>query len=236
MDDKEKIIFYESKLWQSGKKYVVGIDEAGRGPLAGPVVAAAVVFPKGISPFIFRDSKKLSEKQRKALFFEIFEKAVSVGVGFADSIEIDEINILNATKLAMMRAVESLSVKPDFAITDAVFLLPFGKNQLNLVKGDEKSLSCAAASIVAKVTRDFIMESIHEVFPEYNFKKHKGYPTKEHIILLRENGASPVHRRSFGRVRECKFRGRRGKDCFPISTQERLLYFEEKFQELLRRN
>lgn len=236
MDDKEKIISFERKLWQSGERYVVGIDEAGRGPLAGPVVAAAVIFPERISPFIFRDSKKLSEKQRKSLFFEIFEKAISVGVGFADSIEIDEINILNATKLAMMRAVESLSVKPDFAITDAVFLLPFGKNQLNLVKGDEKSLSCAAASIIAKVTRDFIMESLHQIFPEYNFKKHKGYPTKEHINLLKENGASPVHRRSFGRVRECKPGRRRGKDCFPVSAQERLRYFEEKFQELLRGN
>ncbi|WP_457568469.1 ribonuclease HII [Desulfurobacterium sp.] len=234
MDDKEKIILFESELWRSGKKWVAGIDEAGRGPLAGPVVAAAVVFPSGITPFIFKDSKKISEKRRKSLFFEIFEKAVSVGVGFADSIEIDEINILNATKLAMLRAIKALSVKPDFIITDAVFLLPFGDNQLNLVKGDEKSLSCAAASIVAKVTRDYIMESIHGIFPEYNFKKHKGYPTREHIALLERNGVSPVHRRSFGRVRECKCWKRRRESRFPISVEERLLYFKEKLQDLLR--
>jgi len=158
VDDKEVILSFERELWKKGFKLVAGVDEAGRGPLAGPVVAAAVVFPQNINPFLFKDSKKLTEKKREKLFYEIFEKAVSVGVGFADSTEIDELNILNATKLAVKRAISSLSVEPDFFITDALKLEDFKENSLVLVKGDEKSFSCACASVVAKVVRDFIMK------------------------------------------------------------------------------
>jgi len=236
VDDQKEITFHENKLWQSEIKPVAGIDEAGRGPLAGPVVAAAVVFPKNISPFIKKDSKKLTPKKRMEFFFKIFGEATAIGIGFADSIEIDEINILNATKLATIRALESLHIKPQFLITDALFIPEYGDKQLNLIKGDEKSISCAAASIIAKVTRDFIMKELDIMFPEYNFKKHKGYPTKEHINLLKENGASPIHRRSFGRVKECKSRNRGRKNSFPLSAKERLLHYEKKFQKLLRRN
>jgi len=197
VDDKEIIISFEKELWEKGFRFIAGIDEAGRGPLAGPVVAAAVVFPQNIEPFLFKDSKKLSEKKREKLFYEIFEKAVSVGVGFADSLEIDELNILNATKLAVKRAISSLSVEPDFLITDALKIEEFEENSLVLVKGDEKSFSCACASIVAKVVRDFIMKDLAKFFPKYGFEKHKGYGTKAHIEAIRENGLSPIHRKSF---------------------------------------
>ncbi|SNR88775.1 ribonuclease HII [Desulfurobacterium atlanticum] len=233
MDDQKEIIFFEKKLWQSGIKLIAGIDEAGRGPLAGPVVAAAVIFPKNSTPFLNRDSKKITEKQREKLFKRIIHEAVSVGIGFADSIEIDEINILNATKLAVKRAINSLKQKPEFLITDALNIEEFSDKQLTLIKGDEKSFSCAAASIVAKVTRDYIMKSLDSIFPDYNLKKHKGYPTKEHISLIIKNGISPIHRRSFGRVKECQIWNRRGEESFPLSLEERLLYYREKFQELI---
>ncbi|MEO2068488.1 MAG: ribonuclease HII [Desulfurobacteriaceae bacterium] len=232
MDDKEVILSFEKSLWEKGFKFVAGIDEAGRGPLAGPVVAAAVVFPQNINPFLFKDSKKLTEKKRERLFYEIFEKAVSVGVGFADSTEIDKLNILNATKLAVKRAISSLSVEPEFLITDALKLEEFKENSLALVKGDEKSFSCACASVVAKVVRDFIMKDLAKFFPEYGFEKHKGYPTKHHVEMIKKWGVSPVHRRSFGKVE----RKMGGGSSFPASTCERLRYYQEKFQELLRRN
>jgi len=236
VDDKEVILRFERELWKKGFKLVAGVDEAGRGPLAGPVVAAAVVFPQNINPFLFKDSKKLTEKKREKLFYEIFEKAVSVGVGFADSTEIDELNILNATKLAVKRAISSLSVEPDFFITDALKLEDFKENSLVLVKGDEKSFSCACASVVAKVVRDFIMKDLAKFFPKYGFEKHKGYPTKYHVEMIKKWGVSPVHRRSFGKV-EGKVEGKMGGgSSFPISTCERLRYYQEKFQELLRRN
>ena len=231
MDDKEIIISFEKELWEKGFRFIAGIDEAGRGPLAGPVVAAAVVFPQNIEPFLFKDSKKLSEKKREKLFYEIFEKAVSVGVGFADSLEIDELNILNATKLAVKRAISSLSVEPDFLITDALKIEEFEENSLVLVKGDEKSFSCACASIVAKVVRDFIMKDLAKLFPDYGFERHKGYPTKYHIEMIKKVGVSPIHRRSFGKV-EGKVGGR---SSFPVSASERLRYYQEKLQELLRR-
>ncbi|ADY73342.1 Ribonuclease H [Desulfurobacterium thermolithotrophum DSM 11699] len=234
MDDKEVIIQFEREYWNKGYKLIAGIDEAGRGPLAGPVVAAAVIFPQSVIPFLFKDSKKLTEKRRKELFFKIFEKAICVGVGFADSLEIDKLNILNATKLAVKRALSSLPVQPDFLITDALEIEEFKDRSLVLTKGDEKSFSCACASVVAKVTRDFIMEKLAELFPAYGFEKHKGYPTKFHISKIEEIGISPVHRRSFGRVREKKERGIGREDSFPLSVEERLLYYQEKLQELLR--
>jgi len=236
VDGQEVILQFERKYWNKGFGLIAGIDEAGRGPLAGPVVAAAVVFPQNVSPFLFRDSKKLTEKKRKEIFFRVFEESVSVGVGFADSFEIDEINILNATKLAVKRALSSLSVEPEFLITDALEIEGFENKSLILVKGDERSFSCACASVVAKVVRDFIMEELAKVFPDYGFEKHKGYPTRFHIDRIEELGVSPIHRRSFGRVREKRERQTGGKDSFPLSIEERLLYYQKKLQELLRRN
>lgn len=236
MDDQKEIIFFEKKLWQSGINLIAGIDEAGRGPLAGPVVAAAVIFPPNITPFLKKDSKKLTPNQRKKLFKKIVKEAISVGIGFADSIEIDRINILNATKLAVKRAIKCLTQKPEFLITDALNIEEFSDKQFNLIKGDEKSFSCAAASIIAKVTRDYIMETFDSIFPDYNFKKHKGYPTKEHISLIIKHGVSPIHRRSFGRVKEVSNWNGRGEKSFPVSAEERLLYYREKFQELMGRD
>ncbi|TCK04472.1 ribonuclease HII [Phorcysia thermohydrogeniphila] len=234
MDDKEVILCFERELWSKGYRFVAGIDEAGRGPLAGPVVAAAVIFPQDVNPFLFKDSKKLKAKERKELFYRIFKEAVSVGIGFADSIEIDSLNIYRATLLAVKRAVENLSVVPDFLITDYLRVEEFKERSLVLVKGDEKSFSCACASVVAKVTRDFIMEELAKLFPGYGFEKHKGYPTKHHLEAIKSLGVTPIHRRSFGKVAGERKRG--GEDSFPVSTEERLLYYKEKLQELLRRN
>ncbi len=233
MDDQEVILQIERSLWNKGYKLVAGIDEAGRGPLAGPVVAAVVVFPQSVNPFLFKDSKKLKERERRELFYRIFESAVSVGVGFADSTEIDRLNIYQATVLAVRRAVEELSVTPDFFITDYLKIPQFAGRILAIPKGDERSFSCACASVVAKVTRDYIMEELSKVFPEYGFERHKGYPTKAHIKAIKELGITPIHRRSFGKV--SGERERRGGGSFPISVEERLLYYKEKLQELLRR-
>ncbi len=233
MDDQEVILLIERSLWNKGYKLVAGIDEAGRGPLAGPVVAAAVVFPQNVNPFLFKDSKKLKEKERKELFFRIFETAVSVGVGFADSTEIDEINIYRATILAAKRAVGELSVEPDFFITDYLKIPEFAGRILAIPKGDERSFSCACASVVAKVTRDYIMEELSKIFPGYGFERHKGYPTKAHVEAIKELGITPIHRRSFGKVSGERERG--GGNSFPLLAEERLLYYKEKLQELLRR-
>lgn len=236
MDDEEVVLQFEREYWEKGFSRIAGIDEAGRGPLAGPVTAAAVIFPPDVVPFLFKDSKKLTEKQRNKFFPVILEKATSVGVGFADSQEIDEINILNATKLAVKRAISSLSVKPDFLITDALKIDGFEDNSLALIKGDERSFSCACASVIAKVSRDFIMKELNKVFPDYGFELHKGYPTKLHISRIEKVGISPIHRRSFERVREKGERQAGRENSFPTSVKERLLYYQEKLQELLRRN
>ncbi len=233
MDDQKVILSIEKSLWNKGYKLVAGIDEAGRGPLAGPVVAAAVVFPQSVNPFLFKDSKKLKERERRELFYRIFESAISVSVGFADSTEIDEINIYRATILAAKRAVEELSVEPDFFITDYLKIPEFAGRILAIPKGDERSFSCACASVVAKVTRDYIMEELAKIFPGYSFERHKGYPTKAHIKAIKEFGITPIHRRSFGKVSGERKRG--GGDSFPLSVEERLLYYKEKLQELLRR-
>ncbi len=234
MDDKE-VDRFERKLWSEGFKLVAGIDEAGRGPLAGPVVAAAVVFPPFTSPFIFRDSKRTSEKRRRELFRVILKRCLEFGIGVADSSEIDRLNILRATELAAIRAIKKLRGKPDFLITDALKINNL-KNQINLIKGDERSFSCAAASIIAKVSRDFLMEELDRLFPEYGFRKNKGYPTAEHRESIRLFGASPVHRKSFKGVTDAEERkGGRG-DSFPLSVEERLRYFEEKLQELVGRD
>ncbi|MBQ6898940.1 MAG: ribonuclease HII [Clostridia bacterium] len=188
---------YENLLKEKGYKAVCGIDEAGRGPLAGPVFAAAVILPDDLGDLGINDSKKLSEKKRDALFDIIKEKAVAWSVGSASEQEIDEINILNATFLAMKRAVEGLSVKPDIALVDGNRKPDTGIEEMTLVKGDSKSISIAAASILAKVSRDRYLLELDEKYPEYQFKKHKGYPTALHYEMIKEHGISPVHRLSF---------------------------------------
>ena len=188
---------YENLLKEKGYKAVCGIDEAGRGPLAGPVFAAAVILPDDLGDLGINDSKKLSEKKRDALFDIIKEKAVAWSVGSASEQEIDEINILNATFLAMKRAVEGLSVKPDIALVDGNRKPKTGIEEMTLVKGDAKSISIAAASILAKVSRDRYLLELDEKYPEYQFKKHKGYPTALHYEMIKEHGISPVHRLSF---------------------------------------
>ena len=188
---------YENLLKEKGYKTVCGIDEAGRGPLAGPVFAAAVILPEDLGDLGINDSKKLSEKKRDALFDVIKEKAIAWSVASASEAEIDEINILNATFLAMKRAVEGLSLKPDVALVDGNRKPKTGIEEITLVKGDAKSISIAAASILAKVSRDRYLLELHEKYPEYQFNKHKGYPTALHYEMIKEHGISPVHRLSF---------------------------------------
>ena len=182
---------------EKGSKTVCGIDEAGRGPLAGPVYAAAVILPIDLEIDGLNDSKKLTEKKREALFDVICEKAISYSIGIATEKEIDEINILNATFLAMRRAVDGLSVKPDYALIDGNQHPGLSIQDETVVKGDGKSMSIAAASILAKVSRDRFMLEIAEKYPEYCFEKHKGYGTKLHYEMIEKYGVSPVHRRSF---------------------------------------
>lgn len=177
--------------------YICGIDEVGRGPLAGPVVAGAVILPKDEPILYLNDSKKLSEKKREQLYDEIMEKAVAVGIGMVSPARIDEINILQATYEAMREAISKLVVKPDLLLNDAVTIPEVEIRQIPIIKGDAKSVSIAAASIVAKVTRDRLMAEYDGVIPGYDFAKNKGYGTKAHIEALKSQGASPIHRRTF---------------------------------------
>lgn len=188
---------YEKLAIEKGFKTICGIDEAGRGPLAGPVYAAAVILPIDLEIDGINDSKKLTEKKREVLFDIICEKAISYSIGIATEKEIDEINILNATFLAMRRAVDGLSVKPDYALIDGNQHPGLSTQDETVVKGDGKSMSIAAASILAKVSRDRFMLEIAEKYPEYCFEKHKGYGTKLHYEMIEKYGVSPVHRRSF---------------------------------------
>ncbi len=193
----EAMTAYEREYESFG--VICGIDEAGRGPLAGPVAAAAVILPKDCRMLYVNDSKKLSEKRREALYEEILEQAVSVGVGLVGPGRIDEINILQATYEAMREAVGKLSVCPDVSLNDAVTIpgLSSAIRQVPIIKGDAKSLSIAAASIVAKVTRDRLMREYEKLYPEYGFAAHKGYGSKEHMEAIRRHGMTPIHRRSF---------------------------------------
>lgn len=191
----EKLKEYERKYEALG--YVCGIDEVGRGPFAGPVVAGAVILPKDCKILYLNDSKKLSEKKREELYDIIMEEAVSVGLGFNSPERIDEINILQATYEAMREAVSKLSVTPDVLLNDAVTIPGISIKQVPIIKGDAKSVSIAAASIVAKVTRDRLMVEYDKVYPEYGFASNKGYGTKEHIEALRKYGKTPIHRDSF---------------------------------------
>lgn len=194
----EELSKFEKEYNEKGYELIGGIDEAGRGPLAGPVVAACVILPKGCVIEGVNDSKKLSEKKREALYEEITQKAVAWGVGIMDNNVIDEINILEATRKAMTHAVEELEVKPDYIFIDAEKRVDTkGIPYLPIVKGDALSISIAAASIVAKVTRDRMMNEYDKIFPCYGFEKHKGYGTKAHTDAIKENGLSIIHRKSF---------------------------------------
>lgn len=188
---------YEHLYRSQGFAAVCGVDEAGRGPLAGPVFAAAVILPDGLENIGLNDSKKLTEKKRDALFDIITEKAVAWCVASADEKEIDELNILNATFLAMKRAVDGLAVRPDIALIDGNRRPGTGIREETIVKGDAKSISIAAASILAKVSRDRYMLELDKKYPEYCFAKHKGYPTALHYEMIKKYGVSPVHRLSF---------------------------------------
>lgn len=187
----------ENSCYCENIKIICGVDEAGRGPLAGPVCAAAVILPEGLEIPGLTDSKKLTDKKRRELYPLIQERAISYGIGFASEKEIDEINILQATFLAMQRALDQLDVKPDLALIDGNREKDFGIPVKTVVKGDSLSMNIAAASILAKVTRDDLMMLLAEEYPQYGFEIHKGYGTKAHYAALTEYGPSPIHRLSF---------------------------------------
>ncbi len=186
---------YEKKYEEAG--YICGIDEVGRGPLAGPVAAGAVILPKDCRLLYLNDSKQLSAKKREELYPQIMEEAVSVGIGFVGPERIDEINILQATYEAMRQAIQKLTVKPDILLNDAVTIPGVDIRQVPIIKGDAKSISIAAASIVAKVTRDRLMVQYDELYPEYGFASNMGYGAAKHIEALKTYGPTPIHRRSF---------------------------------------
>lgn len=191
---------YEAQAWRSGVARVAGLDEAGRGPLAGPVVAAAVVIAPERRIRRLADSKLLTPERREALYAAILERALAVGVGVVDHETIDRVNILEATRRAMLEALRGLSLTPDLVITDFVALPGLPCPQRNLVDGDARCASVAAASIVAKVTRDRLMLEADRKFPEYGFARHKGYATPDHLAALDRHGPCPIHRRSFSGV------------------------------------
>lgn len=192
---------YENKYYDMGCKYIAGVDEAGRGPLAGPVFAAAVIFEKDVYIPEINDSKKLTEKKREELFEVIKEKALCYKIVSVDEKEIDRINILSATLKCFTMAVDGLSVKPDVALIDGNRCGEMHVPYETIVKGDAKSMSVAAASILAKVARDRYIVELDSMYPEYNFKKHKGYGTKEHLEAIKKYGPCPIHRMSFKGVK-----------------------------------
>lgn len=191
----ESLKAYERQY--EGEGYVCGVDEAGRGPLAGPVVAGAVILPKDCKILYINDSKKLSEKKREELYEVIMEQAVATGIGMASPARIDEINILQATYEAMREAIQNLSVTPDILLNDAVTIPGISIPQVPIIKGDAKSISIGAASIIAKVTRDRLMREYDKMMPEYGFASNKGYGSAGHMAAIREHGASPIHRQTF---------------------------------------
>ena len=191
---------YDSSFREQGFEAIAGIDEAGRGPLAGPVVASAVVLPEALRIKGLRDSKKVPERERETLFWDILALSLGVGIGIVYHYDIDRMNILNATRLAMKIALEDLYFRPSLLIIDAVTLPVVNIRQISPFKAESLSASVAAASIVAKYTRDRLMMHYHECYPQYNFRKHKGYGTTEHIYMLSMFGPCPIHRRSFKRV------------------------------------
>ena len=190
-----KMRLYEEKY--SDYEYICGIDEVGRGPFAGPVIAAAVILPKDCDILYINDSKQLSEKKREELYDEIISKAIAFGIGSVPPNQIDEINILQATYEAMRKAIGNLKIKPDLLLNDAVTIPGVDIKQIPIIKGDAKSVSIAAASIVAKVTRDRMMGAYHTVFPQYDFASNKGYGSAKHIEAIKQYGLTPIHRRTF---------------------------------------
>jgi len=197
---KKKMLRYERMARRKGFKFIAGIDEAGRGPLAGPVVAASVLIGKNIFNERIDDSKRLSPLKRQKAFFEILRNCL-VSVGIADHEEIDRVNILNATHRAMERAVSGLGVAPDCLLIDGNIRLNTPFYQKGIIRGDSKSISIAAASIVAKVVRDALMLRLDKIYPQYDFRRHKGYGTKKHVSALKNFGPCPIHRKSFGPVK-----------------------------------
>jgi ribonuclease HII len=193
---------FEKKAFQKGFSRIAGIDEAGRGPLAGPVVSAAVILPISLQIPGVSDSKKLTPKKRDYLYEKIYDLAVSVGIGIVDPLEIDRINILQAALASMAMAVENLVPQPDCLLIDGTFMISSALPQEPIPKGDGRSISIAAASIIAKVTRDRLMERYHQDYPQFGFFKHKGYPTKAHKEAIQKFGCCPIHRRSFKGVKE----------------------------------
>ena len=196
-EEPKDLWLYENAAFAEGFETVCGVDEAGRGPLAGPVCAAAVILPKGLVIEGLNDSKKLTDKKRRELFDIITENAVSYGIAMASEQEIDEINILQATFLAMQRAIDQLNIRPDLALIDGNRAKDFGLPVRTIVKGDGLSASIAAASVLAKVTRDRLMEELDGKYPQYGFAVHKGYGTKRHYEALRQYGPCEIHRRTF---------------------------------------
>ena len=196
------LLIYEQKYWSKGVTYIAGIDEAGRGPLAGPVVAAAVILPQNIELPEVKDSKKLSEKKREKLYKEIMDQALSVGVGISHENEIDNINILQATYRAMQKAIGQLKIKPDLLLVDGKRADIKHFTQENIIKGDNLSLSIAAASIIAKVTRDRLMREYDRVFPGDGLAQHKGYGSKQHMDAILSQKATPIHRKSFRPIKD----------------------------------
>ena len=191
----EKLKYYEKKY--DMYEYICGIDEVGRGPLAGPVVAGAVILPKDCKILYINDSKQLSEKKREELYDIIMEQAVATGIGYASPERIDEINILQATYEAMREAISKLGITPDILLNDAVTIPKVTIQQIPIIKGDAKSISIGAASIIAKVTRDRLMVEYDQIFPEYGFASNKGYGAATHIDMIKKIGPCPIHRRSF---------------------------------------
>ena len=192
---------FEQQAYQSGKKVIIGLDEAGRGPMAGPLVVAGVIFKEGYYDEQINDSKQLSEKKRERLYDLIIENALAYHIEVIDVEEVDKLNVYQASRTGMIRYIDKIDLKPDYALTDA---MPLGEHieHLSIIKGDALSLSIGAASILAKVTRDRIMKEYDVMYPEYGFAKHKGYPTKAHKEALKQYGVTPIHRRSFAPVSE----------------------------------
>ncbi|MCK5541924.1 MAG: ribonuclease HII [Desulfobacterales bacterium] len=196
---------FEDGAFNNGYKVVAGIDEAGRGPLAGPVVSASVVLPEGFSDPDITDSKKLTPKKRILLYSKITECALFVAIGISDTLEIEKVNILNASLNSMKRSVENLLVPPDFLLIDGKFEIDSDIPQKAIIRGDSRSVSIAAASIIAKVERDKLMFKFDQLYPEYGFAKHKGYPTKAHKKAILDHGITPIHRKTFKGVKEVLF-------------------------------
>lgn len=199
---KSNLLKYERELYKNGITLIAGVDEAGRGPLCGPVVAAAVILPKNYHLDGLNDSKQLSEKKREEYYEVLQREAISIGVGIVSPKIIDEINILEASRKAMYEALNNLDITPEYILSDAMSLNDIDIPSRPIIHGDALSLSIAAASVIAKVTRDHIMYELDKKYPEYNFKKHKGYPTKEHLELIKKYGVISEYRKTYKPVRE----------------------------------